>query len=91
MLEGQAAAQQEGDEVVAPKLADFSSFFDQLTVAIDAIAGQIGANVGTRGRTGGLRVAGGVISISGQGLGLRVQKAANSAAASFGSMTRLAC
>src|SRR5215472_9410886 len=34
---------------------------------------------------------GGVISISGQGLGLRVQKAANSAAASFGRITRLAC
>ena len=29
--------------------------------------------------------------MSGQGLGLRVQKAANSAAASFGRMTRFAC
>jgi hypothetical protein len=57
VLEGQAAAQQEGYEVVAPEVADFSSFFDKLTVAIDAITGQIGANVGTRGGTGGLRVA----------------------------------
>ena len=34
---------------------------------------------------------GGVISISGHGLGLRVQNAANSAAASLGRMTMFAC
>jgi hypothetical protein len=90
MLEGQAAAEQKGDQVIAPEVADLSPLLDQFAPSIDAVARQIGTQVAARGRARRLRVAGRVISISGQGLGLRVQKAANSRAASFGRITRLA-
>ena len=42
MLEGQAAPEQEADEVVAPEVADLAALLDQLTPAVDAVAGQIG-------------------------------------------------
>jgi len=58
VLKGQAAAEQEGDEVVAPQVADLCSLFDQLASAVNAVAGQIGAQVGPRGRAGWLRIAG---------------------------------
>ena len=38
VLEGQAAAEQEGDEIVAPEVADFAPLVDQLAPAIDAVA-----------------------------------------------------
>jgi hypothetical protein len=38
VLEGQAAAEQEGDEIVAPEVADFSPLLDQLAPAVDAVA-----------------------------------------------------
>jgi hypothetical protein len=91
VLEGQAATEQESDEIVAPEVADFSPLLDQLAPAVDAVARQVGAEVSARAERAGSGSPGGVISMSGQGLGLRVQKAANSTAASFGRMTRFAC
>src|SRR5947209_3858809 len=91
MLESQAAAEQKGDKVVAPEVSDVFSLLDQLTSAIDAVAGQVDAKVRAWGSAGRLRITqGGVISRSGQGFGFRVQKEANSAAASSGRMTKFA-
>ena len=38
VFEGQAAAEQEGDEIVAPEVADFSSLLNQLAPTVDAVA-----------------------------------------------------
>src|SRR5215472_3336788 len=58
MLESQAAAKQKGDKVVAPQVANIFRLADKLAITVDAVAGQIGAQVGARGRADGLRVAG---------------------------------
>ena len=91
MLEGQAAAEEKGDEVVAPEVLDLPPLLDQLAPAVYSVAREVGAEIGARCGAGRLGSPGGVISRSGQGLGLRVQKAANSRAASCGRMTRFAC
>ena len=46
MLEGQAAAEQKGNEVVAPQVADLAALLDQLAPAVDAVTGQVGAQIG---------------------------------------------
>jgi len=76
VLEGVAAAEEKADQIVAPDLAQVASPLGQLAVSIDPISGGR--------RSGGLRR-------EPKGLGLRVQKEANSAANSAGSRTRLAC
>ena len=57
VLEGQAATEQEGDEIVAPEVADFPPLLDELTPTVNAVTRQIGAEVSAWGGTGGLRVA----------------------------------
>ena len=57
MLEGQAATEQKGDEIIAPKVTDFPPLLDELAPTVDAVTRQVGAEVSARGRTGGLRVA----------------------------------
>jgi hypothetical protein len=57
VLEGQAAPEQEGDEIIAPQVTDLSPLFDQFAAAVNAVAGQVGAEVGARGRARWLRVA----------------------------------
>ena len=47
-LERERAADQERHEVVAPVLAQVGRLVDKLAVAPDAVAGQIGAQVGAR-------------------------------------------
>jgi hypothetical protein len=39
VLESQAAAEQEGDEVVAPEVADVAPLLSQFAPTIDAVAG----------------------------------------------------
>ena len=48
VLEGERAAEQEADQVVAPAAIQVGRLVDQLAVAIDAIARQVGAQVGPR-------------------------------------------
>ncbi len=49
VLKSEAAPEQETHEVVAPKGCDIVDFVGENTVAIDAIPGNIGTNVCTRG------------------------------------------
>jgi hypothetical protein len=49
VLEGQAATQEKGDQIVAPKIADVASLLSQLAFAVDAVARQVSAEVGSRG------------------------------------------
>ena len=45
MLEGQAATEQEGDEIVAPEVADFPPLLDELAPTVDAVTRQVGTEV----------------------------------------------
>ena len=57
MLEGQTATKQKSDQIVAPQITDLSSLLGQLAPTVDSIAGEIGAKIGTRGRTRRFRIA----------------------------------
>ena len=57
MVEGMAAAKQEGDEVISPKVADLLALLGQFAVAVDAVAADVGSKVGSWCRAGGLRIA----------------------------------
>src|SRR5262249_25962751 len=57
MLEGQAATEQERDQIVAPQITDLPSLLGQLASTVDSIAGKIGSKIGTRGRAHRFRIA----------------------------------
>jgi len=57
MLEGQAATEQKGDEIVAPKVADLIPLLNEFATAVDAVGRQVDAEVGAAGRACGLWVA----------------------------------
>ncbi len=48
MLEREGAADDEGDEVVAPVLARIRDLCDELAALVDAVARDVGADVGVR-------------------------------------------
>ena len=56
LLEGEAAADHERDEVFAPEAAGVGDLTGKLPALVDAISRQVGAKVRAR-RTGGLRLA----------------------------------
>src|SRR5262249_52099960 len=88
VLEGEAAAEEKRDQVIPPHVADGGALLGELAFPVDAVAGHVGAKVGPRGGTNGLRITRTVISMIGHGLGFRVQNAASSAATSPGRITR---
>src|SRR5947207_6159197 len=57
MLEGQAATEQKGDEIVAPKVADLAPLLNEFATAVDAVGRQVDAEVGAGGRACGLWIA----------------------------------
>src|SRR5262245_21883885 len=57
VLEGEAAAEKERHEVVPPEVPDVVPLLGQLALAVDAVAGDIGAKIRTRGRADGLGIA----------------------------------
>ena len=58
LLEGERAAQYEGDEIVAPMRADISRLVDDLATAEHAVTRQVGADIEILGQRGQARIAG---------------------------------
>jgi hypothetical protein len=58
LLETERAADDEGDQVVAPQWRDVGGLVDQLTVAPDAVARQVAADVDVLAERGQRRLAG---------------------------------
>src|SRR5262249_56748877 len=55
-LEGQAAAQQKRDQIAPPDVSDVAASVNQLTLAVDAVARHVGADVRAWGGVNGLRL-----------------------------------
>src|SRR5262245_1264745 len=56
VLKGKAAAQEKGDQIIPPEVADVATLLDQLAPAVDAVARQIRAEVCSRGGAHRLRI-----------------------------------
>ena len=76
-FKGKAAAEKKGDKVITPILFKGGHFFCHLAVTIDAVFGNVIAQVGTGRGKARLGVSTSVTSRMGQGLGLRVAKGEN--------------
>jgi hypothetical protein len=48
-FKGQAATDQEGDEVIAPEISYLLPLLNQLALSVNTVAGQVGTKVGTWG------------------------------------------
>ena len=70
MLEGEAATEQEGDQVRPPEVPDFSASFGQLAPAVDPVGGHVRAQVGVRRRQARDGIAGSGDLEQGAGLGV---------------------
>jgi hypothetical protein len=56
VLEGEATAEEERDQIVPPHVADVGALLGQLASPVDAVAGHVGTEVGPGGRTQRLRI-----------------------------------
>ena len=56
MVEGMAAAEQEGHQVISPKVAYLLSLLNQLPIAVDTVTADVGSKIGSWCRAGRLRI-----------------------------------
>ena len=90
-LERETAADQEADQVGAPQRGDVGALLDELAVAVDAVAGGVGGDVGA-GRAQRLARAGRQhLDQRAAACGLRWQNSRKSNASACGRIARLAC
>jgi len=91
LLEGKRAAEDEGDQVLAPERADVADVLHRLAVAEYAVARHVGADVEVFAERGQLRLPGLRSGEEGAGLGIALAKERKLLAYSRGRMQTLAC